>query len=585
MESFIDFVTDISIIECICKKRASEAAKRHEAHHCHVLSPGYKVKEPNSLVYQLTPPRRQWIQLGDKGRRIILPGGVKQTISTVDRTYYSVLWTILRDLRNHTDKPYLLKLKEFVQGIKDRIIDPSYAIQPPKTIPILKKRKIDAPDEYRPICLFEDLYDAVIIILANRYLSCLFDGYFYEDSLAFRPKRLFHGKSTITFHHEAITLIEDYLTRIKNRTVYVAECDMQKFYDTVDHEIVKKEYTRLIELAKNDNPGISFDEITHVFLSFLDCYTFTDNVWKQSQKPEYWKEYNIENGVFGWVKEYQQKTESARAKKPIVGVPQGGALSGLIANIVINRVDSSMVLQLHKSNDLYIRYCDDMLLLSTNQKRCCHLFRLYMDEIRNAKLVPHCAETVSFGQSDYWKAKTKSVYKWVSDDVTAGSRWIGFVGYEINRNGNVRIRKSSIKKEKRKQRKVVNDLFALTYKKRRVNDASMESSYRSTLTSMAVGRATLWNFKTLKNEFCWINGFRKLNDNKTVKTQIRDLDRCRNRVIHRANKRLDRLQSKVGGKIAKEGNNKQKKGANQQELGLYYGKPFSYYYHYMKNIR
>ena len=108
--------------------------------------------------------------------------------------------------------------------------------------------------------------------------------------------------------------------------------------------------------------------------------------------------------------------------------------------------------------------------------------------------------------------------------------------------------------------------------------------------SMAVGRATLWNFETLKNEFCWVNGFRMLNDNPSVKTQIRDLDRCRNHVIHRANKRLERLLSEVGGTIAKEGNAKGKKDVDEEEDAKepnirYYGKPFSYYYHYAKKLK
>ena len=129
MESFVDFVTDERIIECVCRKRTAEAAKRHDAHHRHVLSFDFKVKNPNNEVYLLTPPRRQWIQLGDKGRRIVLPDGSKQTISSADRTYRSVFWTILRDMKNGWDKPYLHKLKEFIIGVKDKIQDPNYAIK------------------------------------------------------------------------------------------------------------------------------------------------------------------------------------------------------------------------------------------------------------------------------------------------------------------------------------------------------------------------------------------------------------------------------------------------------------------------
>lgn len=593
MESFEEFVTDELIIECVCRKRTAEAAKRHDLHHNHAISSDSEVPEAKHRVYQMTPPRREWIQLGERGRYVTFIGGTKQTISTVDRTYKSCLWTIEHDRKNGVDKPYLHVLEEFLEEVKSKILDPNYKIGSPKTIPIFKKKsKTGGPDEYRPICLFSNLSDAIIIILANRYLSRLFDRYFYEDSLAFRPKRVFHGKETTTFHHEAIKLVTDYLEYVNNRSVYVAECDMQKFYDTVDHETVRYEFGRLLGKAQESNPGVSFDAITRLFHSYLDCYTFTDNVWRKNNDSKFWAHYNVQygKGIFGWVKEYQNRADSIDAGMPRVGVPQGGALSGLIANIVINRVDEKMVKKLKPKNDLYIRYCDDMLLLSTNRKRCGQLFRLYSREIKHAKLVPHAPVNVEFGTPKYWDTKTKSVYQWVNDDLSAGSRWIGFVGYEISRDGEVRIRKSSIKKEKRKQRRVVNDLFKLTYRKHRVNDDSLEYSYRGTLMSMAIGRATLWNYTTLKNEFCWINGFRMLNDNPYVKTQIRDLDRCRNHIIHKANTKLDRLLSEVDGTIAKEGNGKRKRTTGENEMieenrVRYYGLPFSYYYHYYKKLK
>ena len=78
-----------------------------------------------------------------------------------------------------------------------------------------------------------------------------------------------------------------------------------------------------------------------------------------------------------------------------------------------------------------------------------------------------------------------------------------------------------------------------------------------------------------------------LNDNPYVKTQVRDLDRCRNHVIHKANTKLGRLFSEVGGTIAKEGNGKKKvKPGDDEEMEenrvKFYGFPFSYYCHYSK---
>ena len=231
-------------------------------------------KIPSSLheVYELTPPRRRWIHLGKKGRNNQVDDNYSQTISTCDRTYKSVLWRIIKDKRTEGVKyEYLDKLDNFIHGVKQRILDVNYVINTPKIVPILKKKKGSSNDEYRPICIFEDLYDAVIIVLANRYLSKLFDKFFYVNSLAFRPEREFQGEITVTFHHHAVDLIKHYL-KINKKKIYVAECDMQKFYDTVDHKVVKDEFDRLLSLCKHEINNISFDEIINKVINtnFID---------------------------------------------------------------------------------------------------------------------------------------------------------------------------------------------------------------------------------------------------------------------------------------------------------------------------
>ena len=578
MESFIEFVTDSRIIDCICRKRVSEAQKRHKFHHQQSLSKDVKCPQPNNEIFKLTPPRRQWKHLGANGRYIEVSNGKKQLITTYDRNLKSLLWTINKDRRTNNEAAYLVALNDFICKVQQKVVDKDYVLSSPRVIPIFKKKRNDGKSECRPICLFENLYDSVIISLANKYLSNIFDKYFYEDSLAFRPKRMFHGKIVTTFHHDAIALISEYLSKHKKRQIYVAECDMQKFYDTVDHEIVSQEFLNLLSIVKTNNPSISFDDVARIFLSYLDCYDFQRDVLTKNGDNNYWRSQGIPNGAFGWIDLFNNDEGIIDSKKYALGVPQGGALSGLIANIVINKVDKAVVPNLHSRNDLYVRYCDDMLLLSTNKKRCKKLFKQYSQSLEEVHLKPHLPEAVTFGTKEYWNSKTKSVYQWSMYNRQLGSRWIGFVGYEINRNGEIRIRKSSIKKEKRKQKKVVSDIFELTYKKARANDGSLESSYRGTLMSMAVGRATLWNYKYLKNEFCWINGFKMLNDNPIVKTQIRDLDRCRNHVVKRSNKRLSRLGTNVFGEILQAGDSK------EPSYIRYYGKPFSYYYHYLKNV-
>ena len=65
------------------------------------------------------------------------------------------------------------------------------------------------------------------------------------------------------------------------------------------------------------------------------------------------------------------------------------------------------------------------------------------------------AKEIKTYDREFWEAKSKQPYKW-------GPRgrvpWIGFVGYEINVAGDVRVRKSSLAKEMQKQNDTVQEV-------------------------------------------------------------------------------------------------------------------------------
>ncbi|MBK8362805.1 MAG: hypothetical protein IPL24_03750 [Bacteroidetes bacterium] len=51
-----------------------------------------------------------------------------------------------------------------------------------------------------------------------------------------------------------------------------------------------------------------------------------------------------------------------------MGIPQGGALSGLIANLVLDFADRKMQ-SLNDSKLLYVRFCDDMIIIHPSKKK------------------------------------------------------------------------------------------------------------------------------------------------------------------------------------------------------------------------
>ena len=171
------------------------------------------------------------------------------------------------------------------------------------------------------------------------------------------------------------------------------------------------------------------------------------------------KEQNREEVVnyrFEWVSDECFKTcyedESyLNSCKHLLGVPQGGALSCIIANVVLNSVDKVVVGE--KDPDrFFVRYGDDILLAHTDYGKCCELISAYVSSLEKHHLPYHpfkplseCKNGVKTLKS-FWDMKSKSPFLWGPGDGNA-FEWIGFVGYEIRYTGQTRLRKSTLDKK------------------------------------------------------------------------------------------------------------------------------------------
>lgn len=573
MDAFLEFITIEEVTKVLINKRVVLADKRHKCHYKRNLSPGiYKrLAEPSHFVYSLMPPRRTWVTLNRnrRYRRSESAPKANQRISSMDYNREALRLTIMRDRRKNPCPDYLKRIEDFIINLRSRCMDSNYRIQPPQVFP---KAKNSQTQEMRPICQFNDPYDSVIIILLNKFLTKALDRYFLPCSYAFRaPDKYGHMKS----HHDSIAAVQTFMNKHKGAPLYVAECDMQKFYDTVDHRVVWDEFCHLISKLEQTAPLISYDSAKRLFRLYLDSYCFAQNVKILNSQPEYWiKHQCVKGAYFPWVND--SRVTSADYG---VGVPQGGALSGLIANIVLNLVDRKLQKEVDK-DVLYIRYCDDMIILSPKHQHSEWAFKVYKRAISKLKLVPHKAlADMKFGRNtNCWKAKTRQTYKWdVGKDNAA--EWIGFVGYEIKRTGEVRVRKTTLDKEINKQKKVFREDFREIFaQKSRVSNASLYQSIHSKLLAMSVGKVSLWNAEQYRNELCWISGFRNLNYNKYASRQMRQLDRMRQNTLKRVAAHLAQAVE-----VYKFDRPDLRDDLKDDGPPLrYYGKPFSYFYHYTR---
>lgn len=590
MKNFDSYFNENEILRQLCKIRVKIAKNRNKRHLLHLLTSDENYNYHNDTIpeklndfesYQneiqetlknILPPRRQWVKIGEKSR--IKNKATNEFLTSNDKNFYSLLKTIKKHKASKSNEKWFLKLQEFINVVQTKALSKNYRVEKPIIFPKLKKplkkffeNKKDG-NKCRPLSMFL-LEDRIILSLTNKYLTSLFDSQFKNSSYAFRSKKV---ENKTVSHHNCIQDILTYKKTKFSNELFVVECDMRSFYDTVNHRIVLKKFNNLVKKIQVQNPTISFEQPIHIFKSFLKSYSFNINV-KEIDKPNYWASHSILRGTFPWVDDELPK-HYLNIEKERIGVPQGGALSGLIANIYLNDVDA----KLEKLDVLYIRFCDDMIVIHKNYQKCKEAKKLYVDALNDLKLFPHpfkkTKELFNYqnGKNNYkpfWDGKSKGPYRWSDSFKKYHFPWITFVGYEINFNNDIRVRKNSFLKEQTKQKIITNEIIKAIETEQRCEKGTAIESTINRLIGMSVGRIGLDNFSEVSTDMCWKNGFQELELNKFSEIQIKQLDRNRSALYYDLFKKIKRL--------AREENENE---VNEVNLRQYkkYDKPFSYFY-------
>src|SRR5690606_28528040 len=213
--------------------------------------------------------------------------------------------------------------------------------------------------------------DRVIQQAIAQVLTPIYEKQFSENSFGFRPKRS---------AHDAIKKSQD---NIQQGYKYVVDMDLEKYFDTVNQ-------SKLIEVLSRTIKDGRVISLIHKYLRA---------------------------GVV--VKHRFEETE--------VGVPQGGNLSPILSNIMLNELDKELERRGHK----FVRYADDMLIFCKSRRSA---------ERTLSNILPFIEEKLFLKVN-----RDKTVV-----DEARKVKFLGFSFYSYKRQARVRIHPKSIAKMKAK---------------------------------------------------------------------------------------------------------------------------------------
>ena len=193
--------------------------------------------------------------------------------------------------------------------VRLQLLDGTYRPSP------VRRVTIDKPDGGKRLLGIPNLIDRLIQQSIVQVLTPIFDPGFSQSSHGFRPKRSAHGAA------------KQVRRTIRIGYRFVVDMDLSKFFDRVQHDVLMSRIAR----------KVSDKQLLKLIGRYLRAGVMVDGV-------------------------FQATTE---------GTPQGGPMSPLLANILLDDLDK----ELEKRGLPFVRYADDFLIFTKSKRSAERVFQ------------------------------------------------------------------------------------------------------------------------------------------------------------------------------------------------------------------
>lgn len=251
-------------------------------------------------------------------------------------------------------------------------------------------RRVEIPKENRKKRQLgiPTVVDRVIQQAITQVLSPIYERQFSAHSYGFRPKRN---------AHQALQQCQRYITE---GYTYAVDMDLEKFFDTVNQSKLVEVLSRTIKDGR--------------VISLIHKYLKAGVVVANKFEPT------------------------------VVGVPQGGPLSPLLSNIMLNELDK----ELEKRGHRFARYADDMLILCKSKRSA---------ERSMESLVSYIEQKLFLKVN-----REKSTVAYITQ-----VKFLGYSFYKRKGEGRLRVHPKSVEKMRSKIRELTSRSNGWGYAKRK----------------------------------------------------------------------------------------------------------------------
>ena len=507
-------------------------------------------------VEKVLPARKAWCRAGVKDRKGVAPevvrrqaiwrtvrracGDVGECCQCGNVASANVASFQLRPQRagRPLSQWWVQNLMKLVKKVRGAVFAGKVAFEEPKMFKIAKGRE-GGVMQYREVASFERLADRVILSRMTAYVRDRLEEVLGAHCYSFR-------KDCAVNHQLAVKHLQEFRDRFPAGSLFVAECDIKKFFDSISHEVVRRRWR---EVGFEDAAG-----------KVLEAYL----------------------GV------YAAEEADAQERVPPVrrGLPQGGSFSTVLANLVLAEADRA-VARVDDGRLFYARYCDDVVFVHPDEESCRRAMEAYAAALAKLDLPMHAVRPFVYRSADgssteYYSIKSKGPFRWRESGKGEPdcAPWVSFLGSQVRYDGETRIRKESIEKHirslGRETAKAVREIKEGKVGKRARGTRAPTSMmawfarFRNRLIAKGVGYVTA---KVKDCDMCWAGAFPNVTDCAETKMQMRRLDRVREGMLCKVWKMVRSQQAATLPLRRRDDGGR----AGARPSRRFKGRPFSYY--------